>query len=93
MAPKGKTVPKNPGNSSLVWDGQFHGTGAQHTIYAPQLFFDLWLGDESELKKHINAYLVSHANDEAPVVEKPKAKPVVKKPVAAVTFEVSDDDI
>jgi hypothetical protein len=92
MAPKGKTVPKNPGNSSLVWDGQFHGTGVQHTIYAPQLFFDLWLGDESELKKHVNEYLVSHANDEAPAPT-PKAKAAVKKPAAKAVFEVSDDDI
>ena len=74
---------------SKVWDASLP-KGVQHTIYAPSIFFELWVGDESPLKKVVNDFLLEHQ------AANPKAKPVAKaQPVKApADFEpVSDDDI
>lgn len=83
-----------PVNVSKVWDSQFHGTGKQHTIYAPQVFFDEWMGDESELKKLVNEWLVKNAG-KTPIF-KPKALPkgaTKALSAKAASFEIDDDDI
>ena len=70
-------------NRSDIWADEFAGTGKQHTIYAPDLFFTLWAKSDRALKAHVNAFLLDYYN-------KPKGK-AAKKP--APIFEATDDDI
>ncbi len=47
------------GSHSKVWSAEL-GPGMQRTIYAPKLFFKLWPGDDSGLKRMINEYLMAY---------------------------------
>lgn len=82
---------------SKTWDARFHGTGKQHTIYAPKAFFDAWVGDDSPLKKLVNAWLLENMGEtaEAPTPAKKPAKSA-KPPKPAKTSApglATDDDI
>lgn len=88
-----KKATGTPVNVSKVWDSQFHGTGKQHTIYAPQVFFDEWMGDESELKKMVNEWLVKNAGKTPAAKPKAPAKTAAKPAPKAAEFEIDDDDI
>lgn len=80
-----KTTKPTEKGKSKIWDERLP-KGVQHTIYAPSIFFELWVGSDSPLKKLVNAYLVEQYGE--PEAPKPAAKAV--KPDFAV---VGDDDI
>lgn len=83
-----KTVPTQSGRSK-VWDERLP-RGAQHTIYAPANFFELWVGDGSTLKKVVNDFLVGLLPEGTP---KELAIPAKALPAKTETYIVSDDDI
>lgn len=88
-----KTIVEPSFGRSKVWDPCLP-KGEQHTIYAPSIFFLLWKGDDSALKKLVNDYLVELTLSEKGAAQAPTkpTKPTKSKPPTDFV-PVSDDDI